>query len=222
MGRWQTGRQLSTVLAGVPPHVSQHRRGAAQRAGGCAGAWPRYVAGNGKPRRILEVGPGTGVVTDEIIAQHGAGRHARSRRAERPVRRRACASGCQRRCVANASPSGFASTTCRSSNLPADQPYDAIVSGLPLNNFPVEVVRSRSSTTSRSSAAPGGTLSFFEYVARAEVQSRWSPAATSAIAWRASTTRLHDACRQAAVRSRLRAVPTCRQRGCIISISVIE
>ncbi len=34
-------------------------------------ALARYVAGDGKLRRILEVGPGTGVVTDAIIAQMG-------------------------------------------------------------------------------------------------------------------------------------------------------
>src|SRR5690242_12123757 len=31
----------------------------------------RYVAGDGQGRRILEVGPGTGVVTDAIINQMG-------------------------------------------------------------------------------------------------------------------------------------------------------
>ena len=43
------------------------------RAGrGCAGRWPATSPANGQPRRILEVGPGTGVVTDQIIAPAGA------------------------------------------------------------------------------------------------------------------------------------------------------
>jgi phospholipid N-methyltransferase len=47
--------------------------------------------------------------------------------------------------------------------LAPEEPYHAIVSGLPLNNFPAEVV---SSILDRlvALAAPGGTLSFFEYI----------------------------------------------------------
>jgi phospholipid N-methyltransferase len=46
----------------------------------------------------------------------------------------------------------------------ADRPFDAIVSGLPLNNFPVEAVRTILAHLERL-AGPGATLSFFEYVA---------------------------------------------------------
>jgi phospholipid N-methyltransferase len=49
-------------------------------------------------------------------------------------------------------------------DLSADGAYDAIVSGLPLNNFSGalvgEILRAMAGL-----AAPGGTLSFFEYVA---------------------------------------------------------
>jgi phospholipid N-methyltransferase len=48
--------------------------------------------------------------------------------------------------------------------LPDNEPFDLIVSGLPLNNFTVESVEQILSKLSRL-LAPGGTLSFFEYVA---------------------------------------------------------
>ncbi len=57
-----------------------------------------------------------------------------------------------------------------------DQPYDLIVSGLPLNNFSVELV-SRILDKLRRLLAPEGTLSFFEYVAIRRMKSVVSPAA---------------------------------------------
>ncbi|MCC6492961.1 MAG: hypothetical protein IT424_08065 [Pirellulales bacterium] len=47
--------------------------------------------------------------------------------------------------------------------LAADEPFDAIVSCLPLNNFPAELVRSILEHLERL-AATGATLSFFEYI----------------------------------------------------------
>jgi phospholipid N-methyltransferase len=49
-------------------------------------------------------------------------------------------------------------------DLPEDEPYDLIVSGLPLNNFSVELVGQILAKMRRLMAARG-TLSFFEYVA---------------------------------------------------------
>ena len=49
-------------------------------------------------------------------------------------------------------------------DLPDDEPFDVIVSGLPLNNFAVDSVQQILSKLSRL-LAPGGILSFFEYVA---------------------------------------------------------
>ena len=126
-------------------------------------ALARYVAGNGQPRRILEVGPGTGVVTNEVIAQLGprdsldivelndrfvAALNDRLKHEEHWRR------------VAD---------RVRIYHMPVEQhtteqPYDAIVSGLPLNNFPADLVQSILSHLERL-AAPGGTLSFFEYIA---------------------------------------------------------
>jgi phospholipid N-methyltransferase len=48
--------------------------------------------------------------------------------------------------------------------LPEDRPYDLIISGLPLNNFSVELVEQILAKLGRL-LKPGGTLSFFEYVA---------------------------------------------------------
>jgi phosphatidylethanolamine/phosphatidyl-N-methylethanolamine N-methyltransferase len=44
-----------------------------------------------------------------------------------------------------------------------EEPYHAIISGLPLNNFPAEVVSSILAKL-EGLAAPGGTLSYFEYI----------------------------------------------------------
>ncbi|MBX3433640.1 MAG: methyltransferase domain-containing protein [Pirellulales bacterium] len=115
------------------------------------------------PRRILEVGPGTGVATEEIIARLGphdsldlvelndrfvAMLHERL---QHEPRWQAVAS----RVKIHHRPV---------QDLAADAKYDAIVSGLPLNNFPVELVASIFAKL-RELAAPGATLSFFEYVA---------------------------------------------------------
>ena len=48
--------------------------------------------------------------------------------------------------------------------LPADASYDLIVSGLPLNNFSVPAVEEILASYRRL-LRPGGTLSFFEYIA---------------------------------------------------------
>ena len=45
----------------------------------------------------------------------------------------------------------------------ADQPYDYVISGLPFNSFPTELVREIFQNFERL-IAPGGVLSFFEYV----------------------------------------------------------
>jgi phospholipid N-methyltransferase len=47
--------------------------------------------------------------------------------------------------------------------LAPDEPYDCMVSGLPLNNFSAELVAAILDRL-RGLAAPGGTLSFFEYI----------------------------------------------------------
>ena len=125
-------------------------------------ALARHVA-NGKPnRRILEVGPGTGAVTRHIAARLGQGdrldlvelnptfvEHLQRRFDQEPH----FAAVSDRVCIIN----------CPVEDLPYDQPYDAIVSGLPLNNFSISDVRRILEAFGRL-MAPGATLSFFEYV----------------------------------------------------------
>jgi phosphatidylethanolamine/phosphatidyl-N-methylethanolamine N-methyltransferase len=116
-----------------------------------------------QPRRILEVGPGTGAVTGRIVGAMGGAdaldmvelnatfverleTRFRNEPAFRAVAERARV------------------LHCRVEELPSDQRYDVVVSGLPLNNFsPAEVEHILGILTGL--LAPGGTLSFFEYIA---------------------------------------------------------
>ena len=134
-----------------------------------AAALARFVPGDGRqsgvnpPRQILEVGPGTGAVTRSIVSALGPEdrldlvelngsfvEHLHHRFRKEP---------------------DFAAVSDRVrvlhqkvEELPPTSVYDAIVSGLPLNNFAVADVERILETFSRL-LAPGGTLSFFEYVA---------------------------------------------------------
>lgn len=125
-------------------------------------ALARHVASGSGPRRILEVGPGTGAVTRHIVNRLGENDQLdlvelnpafaeclRRRFDEEPH----FAGTAQRVRVIN----------CPVEELPGDEPYNAIVSGLPLNNFSVRDVRRILETFSKLMSA-GATLSFFEYV----------------------------------------------------------
>lgn len=116
-----------------------------------------------KQRRILEVGPGTGAVTIQIVRDMRPGdqlvlverndefvAHLRSRltnEAEFAAKR-----------------DQIALVHSTVEDLPEDAPFDLIISGLPLNNFSVELVDQILTKLGRL-LAPSGTLSFFEYVA---------------------------------------------------------
>ncbi|MHB1037914.1 MAG: class I SAM-dependent methyltransferase [Pirellulales bacterium] len=127
-----------------------------------AAALARYVGADGPPRRILEVGPGTGAVTRGIIA------------AMRPEDRLdlvelndAFVSRLNHRFENDAA---FQSVAGRArvlhgmvQDVPADEPYDLVISGLPLNNFSVDDVQTILQALVRL-LAPVGTLSFFEYM----------------------------------------------------------
>jgi len=123
-------------------------------------------------RRILEVGPGTGAVTTALVRGLGPHdrldlvelndsfvAHLRERFAREPA---------------------FRAVESRSrvlhqplETLPADASYDLIVSGLPLNNFSVASVE-EILTAYRRLLRPGGTLSFFEYIAIRRARSLFS------------------------------------------------
>jgi phospholipid N-methyltransferase len=137
-------------------------------------ALARYV-GDGKelkvagPRRILEVGPGSGAVTDSIVDRLGPDDRLdlveinpnfvellRTRFAEDPR---------------------LAAVSSRVQIFPrpiqemADQGrYHLIISGLPLNNFPARDVEDILGVLT-SLLEPGGRLSFFEYIAIRKIKS---------------------------------------------------
>jgi phospholipid N-methyltransferase len=123
------------------------------------------VASLRKPRgpcRILEVGPGTGSVTAAILRQlqpqdsldavevNGRFVEVLRQRFEKDWAFRSCRH--QVRIIHEAV-----------EDLPGEAVYDFIISGLPLNNFPVAQVRQIFQVFNRL-LKPGGTLSYFEYV----------------------------------------------------------
>jgi phosphatidylethanolamine/phosphatidyl-N-methylethanolamine N-methyltransferase len=150
-----------------------------------AAALARFVgAANGdEPRRVLEVGPGTGAVTGHIVA------------ALRPQDwldlvelNDSFVDRLRERFHADPAFQPVADRArvlhCSVADLPTDTKYDVIVSGLPLNNFAVAEVRQILDVLGQL-LVPGGTLSFFEYIAlrglKALVSSRAERARLSGI-----------------------------------------
>ena len=163
-----SGRALSRALARFVRSSDKHGDEFLQNSNTAVSEKLPYVG-----RRILEVGPGTGAVTGQIIAamrptdqlflverndQFVA--QMRTRLADDPAFR----SVTDRITLIHASVE----------DLPEDDPYDLIISGLPLNNFAVDTVDAILSKLKRLLAA-GGTLSFFEYVAVRKAKSLISP-----------------------------------------------
>jgi phosphatidylethanolamine/phosphatidyl-N-methylethanolamine N-methyltransferase len=126
-------------------------------------ALARYVGRNGEADRVLEVGPGTGAVTAWIARRLRPGdrldlvelndqfvERLRERLATEPLFKR----------IADQTQIFHQ----RIEELPGESCYGTIVSGLPLNNFPAADVKHILNALVRR-LRPGGTLSFFEYVA---------------------------------------------------------
>jgi phosphatidylethanolamine/phosphatidyl-N-methylethanolamine N-methyltransferase len=156
-----------------------HSTGAVLPSGhGLALALSRFVRGDNRTasasdtvtaRRILEVGPGTGAVTMQIIRdmrpndrlvlvernEHFVA-HLGKRLNEMPA--------------VESLRDRISLVHSTVEELPDNEPYDLIVSGLPLNNFAVDSVERILANLSRL-LAPGGTLSFFEYVAVRQAKS---------------------------------------------------
>ena len=128
-----------------------------------AGALARYVGKGEGPKRILEVGPGTGPVTRRIIERMGPEDRLDlvelndafvARLKERLKNEPLFAAVADRVRVFH----------CPVEDLPRKEKYDLMISGLPLNNFRPDEVQ-RILNAMGALLAPGGTLSFFEYIA---------------------------------------------------------
>jgi phosphatidylethanolamine/phosphatidyl-N-methylethanolamine N-methyltransferase len=125
----------------------------------------RSSANTGEParREILEVGPGTGAVTASLVKQMKPNdrltlvelndefvRHMQTRLANEPPFQKVA----DRTTILHK----------RLEDVPGEHCYDVIISGLPLNNFEVNEVEQILGVYQRL-LKPGGTLSFFQYIA---------------------------------------------------------
>jgi phospholipid N-methyltransferase len=124
---------------------------------------PLAEAAGAPGRKILEVGPGTGTVTRAILAalqptdqitlveiNPEFAAHLQERLRTEPDWQRVA----DRVTIRTEAIQDFA----------ADDKFDVIVSGLPLNNFSIETVEAILAGLDRL-AKPGSTISFFEYIA---------------------------------------------------------
>jgi phosphatidylethanolamine/phosphatidyl-N-methylethanolamine N-methyltransferase len=120
------------------------------------------------PRRVLEVGPGTGAVTTEIIRRLGPDDCLDlvelNPRFAQTLRDRLANEASWKRVASRARV-----LEMPIEQLPTDEKYECIVSGLPLNNFSCDFVASVLSHF-HELAGEGCTLSFFEYVAIRKVK----------------------------------------------------
>jgi phospholipid N-methyltransferase len=125
----------------------------------------RFAAeSNGRPRQILEVGPGTGPATAQLVRLL-----ANNDDHLRIVELNDAFVEFLRQRFANEPEFQHVADRCEIvhdslQNLPSDTQYDVIVSGLPLNNFSIELVESLLGCFERL-LKPGGVVSFFEYIA---------------------------------------------------------
>ena len=123
----------------------------------------RFVRETKGPKRILEVGPGTGAVTGWIVDAMGPDDRLdlvelndrfvavlRERFETDPAFRRVA----DRTTIHH----------CPVQDLDGNGKYDTLISGLPLNNFSVDLVESILAVLTQL-AKEGATLSFFEYIA---------------------------------------------------------
>lgn len=154
-------------------------------------------------RRILEVGPGTGAVTGQIV------RHLQpSDRLVLVERNSQFVSRLEDRLahdpVFQKAASRLTIVHAGVEELPEEERFDVIVSGLPLNNFSVAFVEQILDKLRRL-LAPGGTLSFFEYVAIRRAKALVSRP-TERVRLRGIAMLMEDLCRTAQV-----------QRECVLT-----
>jgi phospholipid N-methyltransferase len=114
------------------------------------------------PVRVLEIGPGTGAVTGTIVKHIQTGDTF-----DLVELNEVFAATLDQRFETDPKWNRIrANTTVHVKPLqefPIDQPYDYIISGLPLNNFPADLVTEIADCYFKL-LAPGGVLSYFEYM----------------------------------------------------------
>ena len=121
------------------------------------------------PRRILEVGPGTGPVTSQILRRMGP-----EDTLDLVELNDRFVDALEKRLRDDPQWQPLADRV-RMHHLPIEQimpdaPFDVLISGLPLNNFPCTLVEAVFAKFHQL-AAPGAMLSFFQYVAVRKVKS---------------------------------------------------
>lgn len=116
-----------------------------------------------RPRRILEVGPGTGVVTTHIARGMRPDDHLTIVELNDEFAKH-LQTQLESADVFQAVRGRVELIHDSVENVREDLPFDIIISGLPLNNFSVELV-SRLLAKMQRLLAQGGVLSFFEYIA---------------------------------------------------------
>jgi len=128
-----------------------------------ARALTRYVRATDEPKQILEVGPGTGPVTRQIVRRFGP-----QDRLDLVELNDAFVDVLHHRLASEPVFRAVADRTrvfhCPVEDLPGQSAYDTIISGLPFNNFTAPEV-TRILDCLRGLLRAGGTLSFFEYIA---------------------------------------------------------
>ena len=127
-----------------------------------ARALTRPLAARAQPARILEVGPGTGPVTKRIVRLMGP-----EDRLDLVELNDQFVALLQERLATEPAFRAVAERTrlhhCPIQEYQAAEPYDFIISGLPLNNFSPELVGEIFGCFFRL-LAPNGVLSYFEYM----------------------------------------------------------
>lgn len=127
-----------------------------------ARALARPLAGHPGPARVLEVGPGTGAVTRRIVELIKPGG-----RLDLVELNESFVDVLNRRFAAEPRFQNVADRAqvhqCPIQEFRSDKPYDFVICGLPFNNFPPTLVREIFDRMFQL-LAPGGVLSYFEYM----------------------------------------------------------